>query len=34
MVKNNDEIKAKIKAFEEKFGILPDAIEGEVIEDG
>ena len=29
----DDEINAKIRAFEEKFGILPDTIEGEVIED-
>ena len=28
----DDEINAKIRAFEEKFGILPDTIEGEVIE--
>ena len=33
MVKNNDEINAKIKAFEKKYGILPDTFEGEIIED-
>ena len=33
MMKIDDEISAKIKAFEEKYGILPDTIEGEVIED-
>ena len=33
MMKIDDEISAKIRAFEEKYGILPDTIEGEVIED-
>jgi len=31
MIKVNDEVKAKIRAFEEKYGIVTDTFEGEVI---
>jgi hypothetical protein len=32
MVKINEQARAKRKAFEEKYGIEPDAVDGEIIE--